>query len=105
VIPRAKLEDYLLNSSHRHGAGKARFFLARGFRRDEYLQLDFALRTHVNTAREVLVRRDREALKRVFECFMTCPDGTRPCVRSVWLGLLGTAELRLITAYPADPPA
>jgi hypothetical protein len=36
VVEREKILDYLLNSEHRYGASKARFFAAFGFRAEHW---------------------------------------------------------------------
>ncbi len=46
VIPRAKIENYLLDSSHPIGGGKARFFIRFGFSRERWQALADAFRRH-----------------------------------------------------------
>jgi hypothetical protein len=44
IITREKIEDYLLNALHPDNGGKAPFFLALGFSRDDWQELASALR-------------------------------------------------------------
>jgi len=46
VVEREKIEEYLLNLSHRYGASKARFFAKFGFNMEEWKVLAQALREH-----------------------------------------------------------
>ena len=46
VVPRKKVENYLLDSGHPIGSGKAKFFTHFGFRRENGQILAIALRTH-----------------------------------------------------------
>jgi len=43
-VERAKITDYLLNTAHRYGASKARFFAQFGFRLEAWEVLAAALR-------------------------------------------------------------
>jgi len=46
VIDREKITEYLLNPAHPDNGGKAAFFEAEGFRRDEWQTLADSLRKH-----------------------------------------------------------
>jgi hypothetical protein len=47
IVPRNKVQNYLLDLSHPIGADKARFFLHFGFRREEWSLLADAFQKHV----------------------------------------------------------
>ncbi len=49
VVEREKIVDYLLNTAHRYGASKARFFAGFGFQAEKWEQLAQALRRHGQT--------------------------------------------------------
>jgi hypothetical protein len=97
IIERAKLEDYLLDLSHKDGASKAVFFLGFGFRRDAPEELAEALREHARAAdaREVA---SRYGVRYIVEAPIATPSGRRPWVRSVWEFKDGRP--RFLTAYP-----
>ena len=101
-VPREKIVLYLLNSEHRAGKGKARFFASHGFVVEDWEKLAGALRQHA---------RDRELTKEeitplgvrfVVEGDMTMPDGMVAGVRAVWFIESGERVPRLVTAYPLN---
>ncbi len=102
VVPPGKVKDYLLNRSHPEGRAKARFFLSRGFSIDNTARMEAALATHASSA--VLVKRARhpDGVKLTYECKIETPDGSGPCVRSVWIEDKVTGDTRLVTSYPFE---
>ncbi len=101
-IAPGKLSSYLLNPAHPDGGPKAKFFLARGFLRECPEELGAALERHVSEAAEVKRTWHPDGAKVVFMCAMTAADGTRPCIRSVWIEDTAASHRRLVTAYPAN---
>jgi hypothetical protein len=100
IVDPEKVTDYLLNSTHRFGASKARFFMAFGFELSEWERLAEALREH---AREHEVARTRETPfgpRYEVDGPLPVPDGRSPFVRTVWQMDHGEIAPRLITAYP-----
>lgn len=100
TVTDAKLVDYLLNLAHLDGGPKARFFVARGFQRDNPSALAEALFNHARDnwpGRRLSVGAES---KFIIEGPFRSLDGTAPNVRSVWQGPAIGAEARLITAYP-----
>jgi len=98
-----KITNYLLNTEHRFGASKARFFMGFGFRRESWEMLAASLREH---AQRHEVKRTKETgfgPRYEVEGEITAPDGRRPHVRSVWQLDKGQLAPRLITAYPLEP--
>lgn len=98
VVPRAKLERYLLSTSHRSGASKARFFRRFGFRNSD--DLEAAL---LEVARDGEVTADMETRfgrKYVVDGLLETPRGIQPMLRTVWIIEHGTEAPRFVTAYP-----
>jgi len=99
-----KISKYLLDVLSKRGGPKARFFLSRGFLVEQPDALAEALRHHAVEAALKSRDVDPESVRLVFECAMAAADGTRPCIRSVWIEAADTSSCRLITAYQAAPP-
>ena len=95
-----KLTDYLLDEDHPVGGPKARFLIARGFRKDAPAALERALLRHPLQHDAVLRASDAFGNKYEVRCSMATPDGSDPCMRTLWrIGAEGTPYL--VTAYPA----
>jgi hypothetical protein len=95
-----KLTSYLLDLTHPEGAGKAKFFIRRGFDPVAPHVLEAALKDHPLSATLESSRGDAEAQRYVYQCFIRCPDGTAACIRSIWIEHRGDRHWRLVTAYP-----
>jgi hypothetical protein len=102
VVPRRKVEDYLLNLEHPIGGGKAKFFIRFGFIRERWEELAAALLRHAqeNPATEILP--DADGITYVIEGGLATPSGREPRVRVIWLVEAGGLAPRFITAYPLD---
>jgi hypothetical protein len=100
IVPRRKVEDYLLNPEHPIGGGKAKFFSHFGFQRERWQELAAALLRHAqeNPVAETLT--DADGITYVIESGLTTPSGRIPRVRTVWLVETGKLAPRFITAYP-----
>ena len=100
VVPRNKVENYLLHPRHTDGGGKAKFFLMFGFLREEWSVLADALRRHAreNPVTESLT--DPDGVTYLVEGLLETPSGRKPRLRSVWLIETGELAPRFITAYP-----
>ena len=100
VVPRAKVENYLLDPAHPIGGGKARFFIHFGFRREQWNLLAEAIRKHAveNPATDSIA--DRDGITYLVEGPLETPSGRKPRVRTVWLIESGQLAPRFITAYP-----
>ncbi len=95
-----KIGGYLLNTEHREGGDKARFFLARGFSRacqDPFLASLFA---HGRPSHLVGEKVTEFGTKFVYEGPMAMPDGSTWRIRSVWHRPSGETRRFLVTAYP-----
>ncbi len=102
VVEEAKIVDYLLNSAHRYGASKARFFAQFGFRREEWQVLAVALRAHGQQNDVVKARETGFGPRYEVEGELEAPDGRRPRIWTVWQVDSGRTAPRLITAYPSE---
>ena len=100
IVPRAKVEDYLLNLEHPIGGGKAKFFMRFGFTRERWQTLAAALRQHAHSNEVTQELADDEGRVFVIEGELSAPDGRRPQLRAIWLLELGHLAPRFITAYP-----
>ncbi len=99
-VPEEKITDYLLSPYHPVGRGKAAFFRALGFSRQDPEALARAL---VVQAQEVPQREVQPAPKgEKLICVgpLTTPSGKRPQLVSVWYIEEGSGVARLVTAYP-----
>lgn len=99
LVEEKKIRDYLLNIHHKDGAAKANFFLARGFKPEDWEDFAEALRQHGRERSVTGVEENDFGTKYMVECSLESPDGRNPCVVTVWIE---EAELpiRLITARP-----
>ena len=102
IVEPAKVSEYLLNTTHRFGASKARFFLSLGFSRDAADVLAVALRAHGAENDVVKIKETGFGARYEVEGKLNSPDGRRPLIRTIWQVESGTAAPRLITAYPME---
>ncbi|MGE3152328.1 MAG: DUF6883 domain-containing protein [Nitrospiraceae bacterium] len=99
-IPKAKVVQYLLSSTHRAGRGKAGFFSACGFQVSKWDVLAQALRQH---ARDNVVSFTEDipfGLRYVIEGPLVAPNGRQLQVRTVRFIDEGGQVPRFVTAYP-----
>lgn len=99
-VERGKIIDYLLNPAHPDNAGKAPFFLALGFGRDEWQSLAGALVRMAETTEVAKCMESPHGRKYVLDGRLETPSGRSPFVRTVWIIDSGSAQPRLVTAYP-----
>ena len=101
VVDQNKITAYLLNPAHPDNGGKAPFFLALGFRSDDWQALAAALR---KLAGEIPVAKKMESphgLKYILDGKIETPGGRSPTVRTIWIVDQGLEIPRLVTAYPS----
>jgi hypothetical protein len=105
IVPRSKVEDYLLNLEHPIGGGEAKFFIHYGFHREQWQELAAALLRHAqeNSITDTLT--DADGVTYVIEGELMTPSGRKPRLRTVWL--IETVDKdrvapRFITAYPLE---
>jgi hypothetical protein len=100
IVPRSKVEDYLLRLEHPIGGGKAKFFIHYGFHRERWEELASALRAHGHENPVAKTLTDSDGIIYIIEGRMATPSERRPRIRAVWLLEKGELAPRLITAYP-----
>jgi hypothetical protein len=99
-VSEEKIRQYLLKIDHPIGGAKARFLLARGFSLIGWQELGSALREHPVTNPIESEQETKFGRKLTVRCRISTPDGTDPCIRTVWMVEPGTPP-RLVTAYPS----
>ena len=102
VVDHEKIVDYLLNSTHRFGAAKARFFSEFGFRADSWEKLAASLKEHGLKHDVMMVRETGFGPRFAVDGELSTPDGRRPRVRTVWQIDTDQSVPRLITAHPLE---
>ncbi len=102
VVEERKITEYLLSSSHRFGASKARFFAAFGFTVASWRVFAEALRRHGRSGEVATTTETGFGPRYEVDGEIEAPDGRRPRVRSVWQVDVGDVAPRLITAYPLE---
>jgi hypothetical protein len=99
----AKIQLYLLSSSHPIGRAKARFFRRLGFAAARWEQLRDALLEHARRGDATPAPAGRFGQKYLIRGMLQGPlDRAR--VASVWIIRVGTSEPVFVTAYPEDSP-
>ena len=101
IIPREKLQDYLLSQSHPVGRFKAAYFQSLGYSSSEWEVLERDIRSLLEY--EVVKTKDTE-YGRKFEVRgeLSGPLGQNANIVTVWIVLKGEQFPRFITAYPGD---
>lgn len=96
VDPR-KISAYLLNAAHPQNGGKAGFFRDHGFDAET---LTVSLAEHPVQHPVATDQTSPHGRKFAVHCTLTCPDGRRPCITSIWIIDAGDERPRFVTAYP-----
>jgi len=102
LVERQKIVEYLLNREHPDNGGKADFFMALGFRANDWETMSAALRA---LAINFSVSRSMESehgKKYIVDGAIETPVGKAPMVRTVWIIDTGETIPRLVTAYPYE---
>ncbi len=84
TIQTEKITRYLLNFDHEDGKTKAEFFVRFGFDPDDWQVLEQALLQHAVENPVVDVTETEFGVKYTLEGGLTCPDGRKPGIRTVW---------------------
>lgn len=101
VIADQKITEYLLNSEHALGKSKAKFFLGRGFTKENINEFKTALKRHV-IERDVFEKPITGfGHKYIVKCELVTPDLRNPCIITVWIIEDGQEFPKLVTAYPS----
>ena len=102
VVEREKITEYLLNPAHPDNGGKAPFFIALGFERENWEPFAAALRqlaVHAPVSKYVETAHGK---KYIVDGAIESPAGKMPVVRTVWIVNKGADVARLVTAYPHE---
>lgn len=101
VIPKEKLQDYLLSQSHPVGRFKAVFFYQLGYSSDTWEVLANDLRGVLEN--EVVKTMETEfGTKFDVRGELTGPSGRNAAVVTVWVLLKGKEFARFVTVYPGE---
>lgn len=98
-IEEQKIRKYLLDLTNSKGRPKAEYFMRRGFTLEQWQALSDALLLHGRTNDVAEVREREFGRHYAVECACRTPDGTNPCIRSVWEVKPDDPRPRLVTAY------
>lgn len=101
-VPKAKITEYLLNTAHPKGQGKAKFFTEFGFSVAQWEALAEALIAHAQTHAVTKQEQNRFGIRYVIEGKFDTPSGRSPHLRSVWFVEASGHTPRLVTAYPLE---
>ncbi len=102
IVEREKIADYLLNPAHPDNGGKAAFFIAHGFQREDWQTLVAALLGLAATGEVAKELASPHGRKYVLDGSIQTPAHRQPVLRTVWIVDHGTTAPRLVTAYPHD---
>ena len=100
ILPREKIRDYLLSTTHPDGRHKAAFFLRFGFNRDSWQTLGEALRRHAALHDVVKTETTAFGVRYVIEGELSTPGQRQPYVRVVWFIRDDQEAPYFVTAYP-----
>lgn len=100
VISPGKIRDYLLNTSHRRGATKARRLQSLGYGVDSWQRLEVDLREQHLPAPVESVQDTDYGTRYTIVAPLKGPSGVVAKFRSVWQIDTGTEHPRLLTMYP-----
>ena len=104
IVSMAKVRDYLLSLTHRHGRSKARFFRSLGYSRQRWRQLQADLK---RVAVEGTATRGRpNAHGHTYEVRATLEgeSGRRARIITIWIILDNEKLPRFVTAHPDKKP-
>jgi len=100
VVPREKVVDYLLSTTHPTGRHKAAFFGRFGFGVENWELLVDALLRHVQENDVARQENSPFGIRYVVEGIMVMADGRDALMRTVWFIDTDNDTPRLVTAYP-----
>ncbi len=101
LVEDSKLDSYLLSDAHPAGRSKSAFFKGFGFNALTSKILRDALLAHAGSAAVLSISETEFGTKYMIEGELSCPDGRKPILRSIWFFASGQDVPRLVTAYPA----
>lgn len=103
-VEERKIRRYLLDPEHVEGRSKARFFLGRGASATQWAAFGDALVEHGRSNPVTAVRQhpNQPVSLHQVDCQVRMPDGSNPCIRTVWEIRDNQPCPRLITAHPLE---
>jgi hypothetical protein len=101
-VEREKIADYLLNADHPDNGGKAAFFFALGFHRDDWEPLANTFRRLAITYSVTRSMESVHGKKYIVDGAIDTPTGKNASVRTIWIVDSGETVPRLVTAYPRE---
>ena len=102
IIEREKVADYLLSPGHPDNGGKAPFFVACGFHRDELDVLAKALRGLAIAGEITKMLDSPHGMKYILDGEIETLAGRQSSLRTIWIVDAGSDAPRLVTAYPYE---
>ena len=99
-VDRSKIIEYLLDTSHPDGRGKALFFRHCGFTIKKWELLRDVLMSHGENAKIVAKVSSEYGTRYIVEGKMAAPNNKQSSIRSVWIVEEQEHGPRLVTAYP-----
>ncbi len=100
-IPREKLAEYLLSTTHPVGSAKAGFFRAFGFHDQNAELLEAGLLLVARTGKTSASTESPYGTKYEVDGDLGTPSGRTVTVRTVWIIEAGEQNPRFVTAFPA----
>lgn len=102
VIEPAKLQDYLLSTTHPVGRFKAAFFGALGYEATAWQRLETDLRKQILSQPALELEPTPFGRKFAIHGKLKGPSGRAAEVTSIWILLTDEDFPRFVTAYPGD---
>lgn len=99
-IPREKIVDYLLSTTHSVGSAKAKFFRGFGFGDQDVELLEKGLLLIARTSEVTEMVESTFGSKYTVDGDLWTPSGVVVSVRTVWIIEVGEESPRFVTAYP-----
>jgi len=100
LIERKKVVEYLLNTSHPDGYGKAMFFQHCGFTTREWKKFRNALQEHARVSAVIEEVSSRHGTRYIIEGPIKTPTRKQYRIRTVWIIEVDHKIPRLVTALP-----
>ena len=100
VVPREKLQGYLLSESHPIGRHKAAALARAGFEMADWSDLEQQLLAIARSEQVVEVISGPHGAKYVIDGYIESANAEPMRMRTVWMVKEGQTEPRLVTAYP-----
>ncbi len=100
LIPREKLTDYLLSTTHMVGRAKAKFFRQLGFDDDSIDRFEEELANIAKFGKILETIESSYGTKYIIDGTLDTPSGGKARLCTVWIEDQKKQFLRFVTAYP-----